>query len=292
MDLLELRYFLETARAGSMTHAAQGLHISQPALSKQIRLLEEELGQKLFIRTLHRVQLTKAGELLIKRAEEILELTNQTISDLTLTSGDISGELNVGVVSNGITSNIARIFGNFAKEHPYLRCNAHNGSLDTLHSLLERGVVDVALMFESDYTKDLYCINLNAKRALGLVLLESDPLSKLTVIKPATLKKLQIIGPVEGDSFSILKRLPFPYKELNVVATFDDPSDYMEFIKYSGGNMLCLEPQRPLAPDSKLCFIPLDPRIEATTCLARLYSTHNNEAVNALFDYFRIWLKP
>ena len=291
MDLLELKYFLETAKTGNMTHAAQNLHISQPALSKQIRHLEDELCQPLFIRTLHQVRLTRAGEQLMIRAEEILALTNQTVSELSLVKGDLSGELNIGVVSNGITPNIARVFGNFAKEHPHLRCNAHNGSLDVIRSLLEHKVVDVALMFKSDYTEGLRYMDLNTKRSLGIVLQDSDPLTKHIALKATSLKKLPIIGPVEGSNFTVLNHLPFPYEELNIVATFDDPSDYMEFLRYSAGYMLCLEPRRPMYPDSGLCFLPLDPRIEAKTCLVSLDTALNNKAVDALFEYFRIWMR-
>lgn len=225
------------------------------------------------------------------RAEEILALTSKTVSEFSLIKGDISGELNIGVVSNGITPNIARAFGNFAKEHPHLRCNAHNGSLDVIRSLLEHGVVDVALMFESNYTKELNCMDLNIARPLGIIMRDTDPLAQHTALKMTTLKKLHIIGPVEGANFSVLHYLPFPYESLKIVATFDNPSDYMEFLRYSGGYMLCLEPQQSLHFDSGLRFLPLDPRIEARSCLACLDSSLKNSAVDALFHYFKIWMR-
>lgn len=289
MDILSLKYFLETARTGNMTRAAQNMHVSQPAMSKQIKLLEEELGQALFIRTLHSVTLTQAGQRLKPRAEEIVGLSGKIVSDLALAKGELSGELNIAVVSNGMSLQIAKVFGDFITEHPNLRCSFHNGSLDVLQEMLETGKVDVALMLMSDYTKDFDCLDLNVRRPLGVIMPESDPLAKRSALKAQTLKKLPIIGPVEGTKFSVLLHLPYPYDELDVVATFDDPGDYMKIIRYSGGYILGLEPQWPLLENSGLCFRPIDPRIEVVSCLARNKTTQQNEAVEALFEHFRIW---
>ncbi len=76
MEIRVLRYFLEVAREESITHAAARLHISQPTLSKQLKDLEGELGQKLFVRTNYSVRLTEAGMLLRKRAEDILDMVD------------------------------------------------------------------------------------------------------------------------------------------------------------------------------------------------------------------------
>ena len=74
MEIRVLRSFLEAAREGNMTRAAERLYLSQPTISKQIRELEEELGAKLFVRSNYSVRLTEAGMLLKERAEDILSL--------------------------------------------------------------------------------------------------------------------------------------------------------------------------------------------------------------------------
>lgn len=78
MEIRVLRYFLAIAREESITGAANSLHITQPTLSRQIRDLEDELGQKLFIRGSHRISLTAEGMLLRKRAEEIISMVDKT----------------------------------------------------------------------------------------------------------------------------------------------------------------------------------------------------------------------
>ena len=73
MDLRALRYFVATAEELNITRAAEKLHMSQPPLSHQLRLLEEELGAPLFLRGHRRLQLTPEGELLLRRARQLLD---------------------------------------------------------------------------------------------------------------------------------------------------------------------------------------------------------------------------
>ena len=78
MEIRVLRYFLEIARAGNMSRAAETLHVSQPALSKQMKDLEQELGKKLFRRGSAGLSLTDEGMLLRKRAEDIVDMVDKT----------------------------------------------------------------------------------------------------------------------------------------------------------------------------------------------------------------------
>lgn len=84
MEIRVLRYFLAITREESITGAANSLHITQPTLSRQIKDLEEELGQKLFVRGSHRITLTAEGMLLRKRAEEIIAMVDKTQQEFTL----------------------------------------------------------------------------------------------------------------------------------------------------------------------------------------------------------------
>ena len=85
MELRVLKYFLMVAREGSITAAANALHITQPTLSRQIRELEEEVGSPLFVRGSHSISLTEEGVLLRKRASEILELVEKTQREMART---------------------------------------------------------------------------------------------------------------------------------------------------------------------------------------------------------------
>ena len=82
MDIRSLQYFITVAEELNITKAAEKLHMSQPPLSTQIKGLETELGTQLFIRGKRRLKLTESGQLLYRRAKEILSLTDKTKSDI------------------------------------------------------------------------------------------------------------------------------------------------------------------------------------------------------------------
>lgn len=96
MELRVLRYFLAVVREGSITAAAQSLHMTQPTLSKQLMELEDELGKQLFVRGKHRVRLTEAGEFMYRRAQEIVDLADRTRTALRSQDGTIAGDVSIG----------------------------------------------------------------------------------------------------------------------------------------------------------------------------------------------------
>ena len=79
MELRVLNYFLAIAREENFTRAAQQLHVTQPTLSRQLMQLEEELGVQLFRRSNHSMALTEEGMLLRRRAQEIVDLTEEVV---------------------------------------------------------------------------------------------------------------------------------------------------------------------------------------------------------------------
>ena len=82
MDLRSLKYFVVVAQELNITRAAEKLNMSQPPLSNQIKALEEDLGVTLFIRGKRHLQLTEAGSLLLRRANQVLELADKTRQEL------------------------------------------------------------------------------------------------------------------------------------------------------------------------------------------------------------------
>jgi len=97
MDLKQLRTFLHVADLGSLSRAAKRLRLSQPALSRQIKLLEEEVGEALLSRTGRGVEITEAGEVLARRASRILSEVERLHADMSDYKGRISGEVVLGL---------------------------------------------------------------------------------------------------------------------------------------------------------------------------------------------------
>ena len=96
MEIRVLRYYLAVARELNITRAAESLHISQPSLSKQMMDLEDHIGKKLFIRGKRKIELTEEGVLLKKRAEEIIELVQKTVDEMSQDTHVLSGDLYLG----------------------------------------------------------------------------------------------------------------------------------------------------------------------------------------------------
>ena len=96
MDIRVLKYFLAVAREQSFSTAAERLFLSQPTLSRQLKDLEEEFDKQLLIREPRRILLTDDGELLRRRAEEILSLVEKTEGELLSSNEDISGDIRIG----------------------------------------------------------------------------------------------------------------------------------------------------------------------------------------------------
>ncbi|HEX3709377.1 MAG TPA: LysR family transcriptional regulator [Pseudolabrys sp.] len=96
MDIKELRYFMYVARAGSVSRAAEELRLAQPALSRQIRKLEQSLGVTLFARHGRGVRLSAAGSLLLERAETITRLVQETSEEIKDRRAPPGGRITVG----------------------------------------------------------------------------------------------------------------------------------------------------------------------------------------------------
>ena len=96
MELRVLRYFLAVAREENITAAAKILNITQPTLSKQMMELENELGKKLFVRGNRKISLTEDGMFLLRRAQEIVDLTDKTEAEFHNSQEPVHGEVFIG----------------------------------------------------------------------------------------------------------------------------------------------------------------------------------------------------
>ena len=113
MEIRQLRAFVAIADSGTFTAAAQQVHVTQAAISMQIRQLETELGAKLFVRAPRRVVLTEAGEQLLQRARHILRDHDAAVDEVADLAGTQRGRLRIGSASAVVTTDV---FRNFCKK--------------------------------------------------------------------------------------------------------------------------------------------------------------------------------
>lgn len=146
MNLQQLTTFCTVLSEGSMTAAAEKLFLTQPAVSQQIRALEDELGVPLMVRGVRQVKPTMQGQLLFDYAKRILHLTAQAEVAIQTISQEVSGQLNVGTVNSIGLYLISPIIGLFLKHNTNLSIQLTYGSYDQVLSAMESGGIDVAIL--------------------------------------------------------------------------------------------------------------------------------------------------
>lgn len=144
MELDQLRYFLGVAEHGSFTRAADALLISQPALSRSIRRLEEELGQPVFDRGPRTVALTDAGELLQVRARQVLSLIDDTRAEIA--DDGRTGRVRVAAIPTIAPFLLPSALTRFAARFPDASLTVLEATTDRLITSLLQGETDVAIV--------------------------------------------------------------------------------------------------------------------------------------------------
>jgi LysR family nitrogen assimilation transcriptional regulator len=166
MELKELRNFLRVARAGSVSQAAKELRLAQPALSRQIRKLEHELGVALFARHGRGVRLSAAGSLLLERAEAITDLVRQTREEITDDRSPMRGRLALGVPPAAGRLIIPPFVERFQKTWPQTTLHMREGVTSSLLEWLVDKRLDIALLHNPPHLETLSISPLLRERML------------------------------------------------------------------------------------------------------------------------------
>jgi LysR family transcriptional regulator, transcription activator of glutamate synthase operon len=146
MDLRQLTCFERVADLGSMSRAAEALHLVQPAVSQQIALLEREVGLRLFHRGPRGVRLTEAGELLLPYARRVLgevERAGQVLGGLRELRG---GRVAVGLTPSAVVSILPELLEGYRRQHPLVQIQVVEDMTDRLVEYLHDGRLDLALV--------------------------------------------------------------------------------------------------------------------------------------------------
>jgi len=146
MDLRQLRYLVALAEEGNFTRAAASVHVAQPALSQQIRRLEEELGLALVERTTRRVTLTEAGGLLVVRARRILAELEAASSELEAVRGMYTGHVTLGAMHTMGPVDLSLAVAVFAERHPNVLFTVREQSSEEIAEMLRVDELDLAFL--------------------------------------------------------------------------------------------------------------------------------------------------
>jgi DNA-binding transcriptional LysR family regulator len=146
IDLRQLRYFQAVAEELHFGRAAARLAIAQPALSRQIQQIEEELGTPLLRRTQRRVELLPAGALLLERSRAIQQEVARTVSDVRRTGAGELGRLSLGFIHSSTYGLLPSLIRRFRQLYPGIELQLHEMPITEQHAALLRGTIDVGLL--------------------------------------------------------------------------------------------------------------------------------------------------
>lgn len=155
MEFKELRNFVRVARAGSVSRAAAELRLAQPALSRQIRKLEHELGVPLFARHGRGVRLSAAGSLLLERAEAIAQLVHQTREEIREDGSPSRGRITLGMVPAAGRLVIPPFADRFQQARPQVTLHMREGVSSSLQEWLLEGRIDIAMLHNPPHLEAL-----------------------------------------------------------------------------------------------------------------------------------------
>ena len=147
MEIRQLRAFAAIAETRTFTAAAERVHVTQAAISMQIRQLEQEVGLPLFVRTPRRVVLTEAGERLLERAEMILREHDSALAELAELAGAEHGRLRVGSASGMVAADpLPTILKRVRQSHRQADISVSSGTSEELVKKIQAGELDVAFV--------------------------------------------------------------------------------------------------------------------------------------------------
>lgn len=285
MELRHLRYFVAVAKRLNFSRAAEDLHVAQPAISQQIRVLEQELGVQLFDRMGRRVALTRAGEVLLPHANQVLaavELAANEVREL----GHLSrGSASLGAPPTVSTHRLPARLTQFRTLYPGLDVALREAGTESLLKLVEDGQLDLAIV-----TADRLPAAVER-----LPYLEEDYVLAVSALHPLSRKKDVRLADLANEPFILF---PAGYKLREVTLAACKRAGFEPKIALDGGAMqsalefvaaglgVALVPELALTNASNIRRLPIaDQNLRRRLALVWRKGHYLNPAARALRDF-------
>lgn len=266
MEIRVLQYFLEVAEQENITKAAEVLHITQPALSRQLANLEDELGKKLLVRGKQKTTLTEEGRLLQKRAQEINSLVHKTKEEIQSDNDQISGPICIGCAETRGMNLLLQLQKEILLSHPNVCLHLYDGHELDVTEKLDKGILDFGVLTAPAHLNRYEYIRLPHKDRWGVLMRKDAPLAAKKIITPGDLWHLPLIlsrqAMESGDIAHILHR---DLSELHITGTYNLILNTALMVETGIGYAVSYEQLIPLGEDSPLTFRPLSPAPASNT---------------------------
>ena len=261
MEIRILKYFVEAANEQNISRAAVKLHVSQPAMSKQLKLLEDELGHKLFKRTNYQIQLTAEGRLFKRRAEDILEMVHKT--KLEFETLNVVGDIHIGCAESDSIKHIAKVAKKLQTKYQNIHYHIYSGNCEDLFYRLDDGLLDFIATFQNiDISKYDY-LTLPTPNIWGVIMRKDSPLAKKSQITREDLRGLKLICSREAMMNEQIQWFGNEFNKSNVVITYNLLYNAAVMVREGLGYAISLDKLIDTSESSEICFRPLYPELKS-----------------------------
>ncbi|EGQ9325591.1 LysR family transcriptional regulator [Vibrio cholerae] len=193
IDIKQLKYFVAVAEAGNIGQAAKSLHLTQPPLSRQIGLLENELSTPLFLRHPKGVTLTPAGERFYKDAKQILASMSDAYNNVQNIIQGKAGELSIGFMMHAAYNIIPQLTKKYLAQYPDVALHLQEVIPTELIKLIKSAKFDAAVMLKTECDASLNSLKLKEEK-LCLAVPTAHPLATTDIISGALLSQESFIA--------------------------------------------------------------------------------------------------
>lgn len=292
MDLKQLQYFIVIAEQRSFSRAADMLDVSQPSLSRQIQLLEAELGQHLLVRTGRGVELTEAGTRLLGHARTLHHLATQAKQDLINFRSSAPGRVRLGIPPRVARRLAPNIMQQFRAQFPASSITLAEGLSAQLRDWLLKDKVDLALLYEpapsslmqveSLYREELVLAHAHAGRPVLPATIAVADLDKYPLVLPSAPNTIRALVEQTCRECNV---------QLNVVAEVDVVQTIVETLSYSHEPVFTIIPRSALGdipgPTRLSCAPIVEPAIRNNLTLAIATAAAQSQLVLAVAQIIR-----
>lgn len=211
MELDQVAAFLEVARQQSFSRAAEKLYRTQPAISAQIRALEEEFGQKLFDRLGRKIFLTPSGEVLYEYGEKLLALHRETLQRVREAQNTVAGKVVVGANEATCLYVLPQVFAEFKRQYPQVGISIYRNFSHKILQKMAESQIDLGIVTLPVSQNNLKVIPI-FEDELHVVVPAAHPLARRSSLKVEDLAKEPLIFPKGGHTRELLEKIFRKYR--------------------------------------------------------------------------------
>jgi len=284
MELRQLRYFVAVAEEGNISRAAKKIFLTQPALSRQIKALEEELGQCLLERQAHSIRLTEAGEVLLREARELLAHADTVMERVRATGHGL--RLRVGYAPSFAAGILSVAVSYFTQTHPNAQVELHDSSSQEMLAGLEEDKLDIAITIRREAEARGLTWTPIVKTSWNLAVNHQSPLAKKKRVTPADLaeERLVIYRRKEYPEYweTIADWMRDEQLRLRIAGEYDGAESILAAVEAGLGVALVPASIGKLYP-KRVCLVPLSSTPPPVSIHAGYRSTRSSDKALMVF---------